>query len=319
MNTLQTYGGEHFSNPTLGKCSSCHKAHKEYPSCRDCHGMFPEHLNNASVKDPNEKCTICHEGGAHDVRVNYQNYDPELGDKICEVCHQEEYRVYYQTATPEEIERYGNCLNCHKEHNTDINVPHNTSGNIVYCNKCHIGYAGPKTMHIISDTSYRYFPYNNIPNEFCANCHKNEYEVLKTNLTPQLSKFYDSCTDCHNDHKKVDNKHKIEAPYDDCDNCHTTYNEKITIHNPTNITYSSFSPEIDNDFCSNCHNSEYEQLSEMAHSEESCTSCHSEHNTISVNFDNCKACHDKIPVTHSSISTGCGQCHNLVIIHSKDT
>jgi hypothetical protein len=315
-NTLENFGGKHFTDSRLGKCSSCHTAHKEYPSCRDCHGAFPEHIDNGIIEDPNHDCKICHEGGAHDNRVTYSNYNPDLGDAICEVCHESEYKTYYEKTTEPERELYGNCLNCHKEHNTQIDIPHITPGNFLYCYKCHIGYDGPETMHIISNTSYKLFPYTSIPDEFCSNCHNPEYIAFTTNITSKSSNFYGGCTNCHTDHKSINYFHNIESPYENCIECHSTYNSNITTHNTNNISYEFFSDTIDNDFCSVCHETESKRLSEGLHASRNCVDCHGAHYEIQVDFETCITCHNNIPSSHDSEDSGCNDCHSLDVIHN---
>jgi hypothetical protein len=314
--TLENYGGRHYTNETLGKCSNCHTDHKEYPSCRDCHGTFPEHLWDKAVENPNQECTVCHEGGAHDSRVNYKNYYPELGDRVCQVCHDKEYTVYYEKTTPPERELYGNCLNCHEEHNTQVKIPHITPDKFLDCGMCHEGYSGPKTMHVISNTSYSSFPYDEIPDEFCSNCHNSEYSVFNNYMTPEFKNSYgDACTDCHDEHKEIPGFHRTESPFDQCVSCHETYNDTITIHNPMNITYELFTEGMNNEFCSDCHLDQYNGFTTGSHSNRLCADCHVVHRTVSVDFNDCTACHSAIPSTHNEDLSGCHNCHNTSDIH----
>jgi hypothetical protein len=316
MINLEKFGGKHFTNPNLGKCSSCHTEHKKYPTCTDCHGKFPPHQVNITEPDPNQDCTVCHEGGAHDNRVNYQNYVPEFGDTICEVCHETEYRVYYDESTEGEKEVYGNCLNCHEEHNTLIKIPHMTPPEFLECSKCHEGYDGAHTMHVIQNTSFIDFPYSLVPDEFCSNCHSSEYEIITSNIDSGFKNFYGGCTDCHNDHKLIVYSHQITSPFNNCNDCHLNYADAISIHDQRNITYENFTSIIGNDFCSSCHNIQSESLSNNIHSIRSCLDCHGEHETTAVDFGLCESCHD-VPTDHDIDRTGCSDCHSTEPIHSS--
>lgn len=313
---LENFGGRHFTSPGLGKCSSCHTAHREYPDCRDCHGNFPEHLENTAVDDPNQDCRVCHTGGAHDSRVTYSNYRPDLGDRICEVCHKTEYEVYYEESTPGELAIYGNCLDCHEEHNTEIVIPHITPLNFLDCNDCHEGYNGPDTMHVISNTSFFSFPYTDVPNEFCSNCHSSEYRSITTNSTPEFEKNYGGCTDCHIDHKSISYSHFVEGPYSDCKLCHKTFDSRISIHNPVNITYGDVSFSISDEFCSACHKAQNDLLKQGIHESRNCTDCHGEHKELVVDFDRCTLCHTDIPPAHYDEELICSDCHDTTFIHS---
>jgi hypothetical protein len=315
--TLENYGGSHFTDPTLGKCSSCHTQHKETPDCRNCHGKFPEHLLESAVEDPNQDCRVCHTGGAHDNRVTYKNYDPELGDEVCEVCHEEEYEVYYDRSSPGELAIYGNCLDCHEEHNAEIVVPHITPDNFLNCSACHEGYGGPQTMHVISNTSFNSFPYSVVPDEFCSNCHASEYESIQSNSTPEFEANYGGCTNCHIDHKSISFSHFVESPYDDCKLCHQTYNTKISIHNPAEIDYNNVTFTISNEFCSSCHRPQIDLMANGTHSSRTCTDCHGEHNEMKVDFDRCTLCHTQIPQDHSNERRSCENCHDTSVIHSQ--
>lgn len=315
QNTLEKYGGRHFTNETLGGCDSCHTSHKEYPSCRDCHGTFPKHLETGAVQNPNQDCTVCHEGGAHDSRVNYQNYRPDLGDQICKVCHSTEYEIYYEGSTPGERELYGNCLNCHEEHNTQIKIPHLNGTEFSNCSDCHVGYSGSESMHIIEYTSYKAFPYDQVPDSFCANCHNDEYESYSNSSTGFVD-YYGSCTNCHIDHKLKSNPHPAGSKYESCISCHTTYNENITIHSSKYIVYENFGSDIENTFCSSCHSAQYDELSKGSHSKRECTDCHGKHRTVMVDFSKCSVCHSTIPASHDSEKNDCLNCHNLDAIHT---
>jgi hypothetical protein len=317
MINLENYGGKHFTNPNLGKCSSCHTAHKEYPTCRDCHGIFPEHKDNGVIQDPNHDCKICHKGGAHDNRVIYSNYNPDLGDEICEVCHESEYKIYYEKTTEGEREKYGNCLNCHEEHDAEIKIPHMVPENFQDCSACHEGYIGPKSMHVISNTSFESFPYTLVPNEFCSSCHASEYQAITENMTQDFLNNYGGCTNCHYDHKLIDYTHPIESPYDICENCHLSYQSSITIHNPRNITYENTSFEIGNEFCSPCHKEQNDRLSKGVHLKRGCTDCHGSHKKMLVDFNKCINCHEtNIPSSHDETITSCYICHDTDVIHT---
>lgn len=86
--------------------------------------------------------------------------------------------------------------------------------------------------------------------------------------------------------------------------------------------YQSLAPEINNEFCSYCHEKEYDSLMDIGnlsrtHSSLNCTDCHgikTMHKKLIVDFEICLSCHTELNdlYTHDENTTGCfsSECHN---------
>jgi predicted CXXCH cytochrome family protein len=102
-------------------CTTCHKAHKQVPSCLACHQPHSEEMEN---KD----CLVCHP--AHQPRTI--TYGPNLPSIQCAACHKAIYNTLLGVQTKHSKLA---CVFCHKEKH----------GFVPACETCH-GRPHPETM-----------------------------------------------------------------------------------------------------------------------------------------------------------------------------
>jgi hypothetical protein len=306
-------------------CTDCHSSHHEglglnKGACSVCHGtsldnfkeMISDHANRAG-----EDCMSCH-NRKHptDARISFSEFPSLINTDFCSDCHEEDINRLKRGP-----HKSKNCMDCHNEHGT-LSINFNECGQPCHnppsehdetlsnCAICH----DASRIHLKSGTDTG----GSFSDLVCANCHVAENSAYQSSFTSEAKKIYGNnyCIDCHSDHNTIIYPHQKTVPFNDCDSCHSTYNQPSTVHDRTEISYLGFSG-ITNDFCSDCHGVETERLnSAVIHADRDCIECHSDHE-ISVEFDNCNACHDP-PSGHDTSTDSCSNCHiKLSKIHSE--
>jgi hypothetical protein len=296
-----------------GDCTStCHTDHniKETP-----------HITVAPFED---NCDLCHSSGveAHTLSdISFINYTYDIESEFCSDCHKTQYDAFGGWQDSQKG-FYGDCTeSCHVEHR-DSNAPHLTTAPYEdNCNSCHLD---DIEKHSLMNITYLNFP-SDIENEFCSDCHNTQYVAYSEWQEPKKSFYGDCAESCHSEHKESVAPHSVIAPYENnCDSCHL---DGIESHSLKNITYSQFTSDIENEFCSKCHSTEYDTLQLRNHSKRDCLDCHSDHGKVQVlDFSDCTLCHNEgqvvsgkelndIPSSHDEDRTDCSKCHNIDPIH----
>lgn len=329
-------------------CNDCHAAHQDGlkfkpRGCTVCHDVEEEDLeahedfivdadnflkiveNVTSVKT----CSDCHETMD---RVPYKATTP---NEFCSSCHTNETAAYDTHFTIEQLEFYGGCADCHDDHK-DTDEPHQTLEE-VDCEVCHDPDGEGNSIHNPTAISYE-AAHSSLTNEFCSDCHEGEFSAYEGNVTSEQAAFYGGCVDCHADHDEDDIKEVHDVLEDvECQKCHVNYDDEITSHNPSEISFATETANVNNEFCSGCHSEEFEAYSgnltagQGAIYGENCVGCHTDHDeadTLEVhstpeglNCENCHtsyldgiATHDPSQISYLSVSSKldgefCNNCH----------
>jgi predicted CXXCH cytochrome family protein len=241
-------------------------------------------FTNNGTKDPEigESCTTCHNpriGGTglskascalcHDLTPEELN-DHETRTCGKTTCHGKTDEIGHRPTKPKEDA----CINCHNRlHPSDARVPYSV-----------VDSYEREGVHI--DLS--------VNNDFCSDCHREEFDGFTATSTGE-------CRDCHSEHKETFAPH--ESPADlsfECNDCHQSLS---TQHSPQPITFRKFIATLDNEFCSTCHNEEYEAYTNF--NTGSCTDCHIDHEKPqaahiipTATFETCTLCHYQMEQRH---------------------
>lgn len=336
-----------------------HRDLEDYDMCNDCHAPHQE-----GIKLKPRGCTVCHDVTEDDLEAHedfivegdrflviVENvtevttcsdchetmdnipYESTTPNEFCESCHDDEFDAYTENVNANQTAVYGGCADCHVEHK-EKQEPHPTVDEID-CVTCHATYTEDITIH--NPTEVRYGSVG-IPlgNEFCSDCHEDQFEAYEGNSTPAQVEFYGGCVGCHPDHDEANTKESHLVLEDvDCQNCHGNYDEDIQYHDPSGVQYSSEVSRLDNDFCSSCHvgeSSAYTGNLTFKQAElygENCVDCHSDHDEKKevhstpegLNCDDCHtnryeeiATHDPSQISYRLVSSQldgdfCKTCH----------
>jgi hypothetical protein len=144
-----------------------------------------------------------------------------------------------------------------------------------------------------------------INDEFCADCHDEPFSGF-SNWPDEKKSIYSDCTNaCHIEHKyspELIPHNNTQKPYPE--NCFKCHDGGVEDHDFSNVCYSGFVDQINNEYCKSCHQTQYTLIKD--HSSDECTKCHeehaiipsTEHSTISP-FDECSTCHQKLSTEHN--------------------
>lgn len=309
------------------ECADCHVPHQKgiglsNETCMDCHGLDETQMENHE-KTTQEECMECHNRQHPDYAyIPFSDQLELITNEFCADCH-EIINNAFKCWSDTQKTIYGNCsTTCHVEHR-ESEVPHSALQPYQdNCDNCH--YTGVAS-HSPSEINFYNFTAG-IDNEFCSACHLDEYNAYSAWKDRQKA-YYGNCVEsCHYNHKESESPHQTTAPYqDNCDTCHLDG----TFHSLKNITYSEFTLKIENEFCLDCHETEYDTLKLYNHNRRDCLECHGEHKKAQVlNFDDCSVCHQQgqvvsgkelndIPGSHDENKKDCGDCHNIDVIHES--
>lgn len=208
------------------KCIECHNEHRlltlDFNYCfESCHNSTKGHDSNLN------NCSVC-----HDLSTIHLESGVDLGERfsdiVCSNCHPEESDYYDSTFSYEALKIYGEngCIDCHSEHKL-ISYPHLIKQPYENCEECHTNY--DQTNNIHDRTKISYFSFLEITNNFCSDCHAEEYKRFSRELHNSLN-----CTICHSEHTL------IRVKFNNCISCHNIPSD----HDPSLISCSG----------SNCHN-----------------------------------------------------------------
>jgi len=328
-------------------CNDCHAPHQEgiklKPlACTVCHediseedlfdheefvitdDRFLEIMENVTDADT---CGDCHENMD---KLPYKSTTP---NEFCQGCHNDEFVAYSENFSVNQIDEYGGCANCHTDHK-EVEELHPVLDEID-CEDCH-NPNNEEEFNIHNPSNIKYGAVKDaLSSDFCADCHEGEVEAFEENVSPgQLEYYGKSCVSCHSDHDVINDPHPILENVD-CGNCHTNYDDEITAHNPSEIRYASETSRIDNDFCSGCHNAEFNAYTgnvtegQAEVYGENCINCHTDHDVVpeihttpdDLNCVNCHTdyddgitTHDPSKISYQSVgsflnSDFCQDCH----------
>jgi hypothetical protein len=284
-----------------GDCMSCHPDHKK---SNVPHITFPPYEDN---------CDGCHVDGVGShilTSISFANFNGDIGNDICSGCHKTQVQGS-KSWSDDLIANYGDCTTvCHQEHRSIIDLHTVEAPYEGTCDSCH---SDGIESHVFTPAGYSDFA-DGVTNELCEDCHKQEYDAYNT-WTPGQKSFYGDCAGaCHGEHKEIKVPHRTGAPFSE--NCVDCHGGSVASHRLESLSYLDFNREMSNEFCSDCHMDEYNILNERNHAMKDCIDCHSEHNTIRVDFDECRTCHSNILTIHNENTKECGNCHEVAHIHS---
>ena len=195
--------GEHESDD----CMNCHSEHGAltigFDGCYgDCHNPATGHDSTLN------SCSVC-----HNLSTIHLEPGTDLGESfssiVCSRCHPVENSAFESSFTSGAIEIYGGkgCIDCHSEHKA-ISYPHLITSPFDDCGSCHSTY---NTANIHDRTEIYYLDFLGITNEFCSDCHAEDF--TRFNLEVHFSL---SCIDCHYEHNI------LRVDFDKCISCHET-------------------------------------------------------------------------------------------------
>jgi predicted CXXCH cytochrome family protein len=292
------------------ECVDCHDPHQDgigltIETCIGCHDLEEAEIHDHGITS-GQDCWDCH-NRVHPDKANIPfSQMPELiTSDFCGDCHGTQYNEFSDNWTVTQKTDHIDCSSaCHMEHKESTVLHDTTSPYEDNCQECHTENVESHKFFSISYTSFK----EEIENNFCEVCHETEYDIYTENNIGE-------CVDCHIDHTSTPTpSHLTNSPYDECFNCHVEYNSK---HNISKVLFKEFPPyNITNEFCNDCHSTEFDTWKSATHSSQACVNCHYEHNTILVKFEECEICHVNIPLSHDESRTKCITCHDIDKIHS---
>lgn len=256
----------------IPECSKCHAAddnpHFASPNCAGCHNPHQPLKDDISgFQGSRPICSGCHQ----QVEQTLTSGHPSAHDRDCVACHRTHIGV-------------PSCLGCHEGHDEQMTVAD--------CVLCHDAHA-PLQINLEKVP----------PSEQCSSCHSD----IAAEVAEKGSAHRDaiecaschqqhpesSCANCHAEHPQKgigipDSCFMCHGPGDhphytvgDCQSCHSP-------HQPLVLTLQDYKPHAP--VCVSCHKQVEQDFAEMpsAHSQQDCTSCHSDHTVTRI----CLDCHD---------------------------
>jgi len=228
-----------------------------------------------------ESCLQC-----HNPRIG----NPGLTRDSCTLCHD---------VTPEEIEAHSmrtcGMTSCHLAEEEAIG--HRPQSDACsYCHNRDHPNDAKVPYSVVDDYTREDVDIEVTVNKtFCSDCHMEEYEKF-------IQYSSGDCLDCHIEHNLPTSPHTKPVGGDSvCSNCHI--NMGLT-HDPTEVSFSGYEDGPKNEFCDECHDTEYDIF--KANSGGNCVSCHNEHLVpeaphILPNDEDfeCSACHVDLPDKHT--------------------
>ena len=243
-------------------------ARHEMEYCGGCH-TEESTIRMHEIANPLEKeCIECHEGAMSGLSLHADMVPSE-----CDRCHE-----FGNKPT------YTDCNLCHDQH---YHVKSGIKTGDRPCIECH-------TSH------------STLTDNGCSLCHPEAYNNLKTkgDLHSELT---DSCYTCHTEHKLIPSCFDVGCHVDmyhgkgiltNCTQCHQPHVPK----------QSSFSSEVSQEDCGNCHPQiiQHFQATPSNHSELACVECHIEH----LSVGSCMDCHADVHPGLSGLDVEqCEACH----------
>lgn len=273
-----------------------------------------------------DRCLKCHDGKVADeagdvLSVNNTEVNPHEDSHLkCAECHKP-----HQKGMGLSLEA---CVVCHDVEETQLKKHEVTTK--LECMNCHdndhpeeakISFSSPELQNVIN-------------NEFCSDCHFEPYESVINWTETDKSIYGNNCIACHNEHQQSKTPHITSEPYqENCDQCHVT---GVASHSLKDISFLELTFDISNEFCLDCHQTEYNAYMAWDNSFTSfygncTTSCHIDNrikdapHNATLQYENCSGCHIKdfdfklhIPskVTLLEFSSDvdskfCSDCHDI--------
>ncbi|HEY5789217.1 MAG TPA: DmsE family decaheme c-type cytochrome [Gammaproteobacteria bacterium] len=248
----------HHDDPELlkiGRTRHGTRADRRTPSCTDCHGASPEHVDRPVKHDrpeihfgrdsatpvarQNGACLACHRGGR---QMHWAGSLHDARDVACTACHalHTERDPVLSKATQPQV-----CFACHKDKRAQVSKPyrHPILEGLMACSDCHNshGSAGPRLMR------------RDAINDTCFQCHMEKRGPFLWNHQPVT----EDCSICHNPHgSTVSRMLRVRPPFL-CQQCHEHVDHQGTVpavgppgrrqFSPPNLTMARA--------CLNCHTS----------------------------------------------------------------
>jgi hypothetical protein len=247
--------------------------HVERDACLKCHdgdhAIVPKNVTtavdtDAFPHDSKDECVDCHDPHLKGIG---------LTDDTCSICHGTTLSDFPDKLEKHEDRTDEECMDCHnRDHPEDARVPYSEVSDI-------------------------------INNEFCSDCHETQYNEYTTSWTDELKSRYGNCTSsCHTEHKESEAPHQMDPPFEDnCNKCHL---EGFESHKIVDKSYSNFIDDIENEYCSSCHEDEYNTYTTSNTGR--CVDCHTDHqikpepdHSVESPYDECSTCHTDLPGKHN--------------------
>jgi predicted CXXCH cytochrome family protein len=212
-------------------------------------------------------CNICHDVTDEELEAH------EVRTCGQTTCHGEDVEGGHR---PGQRPKEDACINCHNRlHPDDAKIPFSFVDNYVR--------EGVDINLTVND-------------EFCSDCHRENYDLFTAVSTG-------SCQDCHVRHKEKESPHK--EPTEEAFNCSECHVKIPTEHNPNVVSFKNIFFSLENDFCLDCHQPEYDAF--LSHNTGKCIDCHSNHEIPepphvipTMAYETCTKCHVEIPDKHNA-------------------
>lgn len=206
---------------SIGKTKHGTQADGRTPSCVNCHGESPDHLNYkgkdkppkpdrvfmkgpglSDAKTRSEACTSCHKGGSHMFWSVSNHANNEVSCNDCHKVHSARDKVR-DKRTQTEV-----CYSCHKQQRAEMSKAnhHPVAEGKMSCSDCHSPHGSPGQKQLVKGTV----------NETCYTCHMEKRGPFINNHQP----VSEDCSICHQPHgTSIPNLLKSRPPFL-CQECH---------------------------------------------------------------------------------------------------
>jgi len=197
------------------------KGGPSHQGCESCHGPGSAHVagggditkiftfNNASTKEINDRCMVCHAGGtAHMNEINSVHTQNDVSCISCHSPHHSTTKDFLLVKAQPVL-----CYGCHLNKKAEFSMPfhHRVNEGLIQCSDCHNphGTVGPKQVRTSSTQD-----------AVCFKCHSDKQGPFVYEHPPMK---VDGCESCHMVHGGP-NPHLLKVSNVNllCLQCHTT-------------------------------------------------------------------------------------------------
>lgn len=219
--------------------------------CIKCHQKEVSFINTSGGKHKNVGCLSCHMG-------HFPNIPKEQMIPKCNMCHsgKEHYNLE-------------NCLTCHQNPHTPLNISFEGKEFKKECASCH--------SNPLKEMNNYPSKHANLSCNFCHSKHKEKPECLSCHQGHLPEQTAKDCLSCHRPHKPLKVTYEMETPNKFCTACH----QKVGLNlNQTQTKHKNLA-------CAFCHRQEHK-------SKPACITCHgSPHpKEMLAKFKGCLDCHN---------------------------